>query len=426
MGKILVSKRNNKKGVVWQYKFEIMSVNGKRKWESKSGFLTKKEAMLAGQMAYGNYKKTGISIVPAEMSFSDLLDLYIKNDVMMHCVDTTVKGYQKKIRLYIKPALGKYAITSISRQDIKDFLASMYNQGFSLNTISSCKGIISACFNYAIDNQFIFYSPSANIKPKLKGGRPPKTATRCSPHVYVPYDKMLQILQRFPEGSPDHMALMLGYHCGLRLGEAFGLTWDDVDFDNRILFINRQIQWQSQKTEDPDLFESESGYWYFCSPKYDSYRALYLDDEMFDLLCREKNKQERSREYYASYYTDYYTDTPLLTGGVKPQTFQVSAPVQKKGKYRIDFVNVRENGAYITPRTMQYTSSVIHHKMNYPEWDYHSLRHTHATMLSERGAHETYIQSRLGHAQSKTTHIYTNHVTGMILDSGNRVLRSLF
>lgn len=50
------------------------------------------------------------------------------------------------------------------------------------------------------------------------------------------------IIERFPEGHPSHLALMLGYYCGLRLGEVYGLTWDCVDFENKTITINKQMQ----------------------------------------------------------------------------------------------------------------------------------------------------------------------------------------
>lgn len=81
------------------------------------------------------------------------------------------------------------------------------------------------------------------------------------------------------------------------------------------------------------------------------------------------------------------------------------------GSVEIQPLLVRENGEYIAPRTMQHTSSVIHHKMNFPEFDFHSLRHTHATMLQENGADMVYIQRRLGHVNLSTTNIYTDHLT---------------
>ena len=45
-----------KRGKVYQYRFEVARVNGKRKYLSKSGFKTKKEAEIAGQKAYDEYQ----------------------------------------------------------------------------------------------------------------------------------------------------------------------------------------------------------------------------------------------------------------------------------------------------------------------------------------------------------------------------------
>lgn len=41
-----------KRGKVYQYRFEAAKVNGKRKWISKSGFKTKNAAFTVGQKAY--------------------------------------------------------------------------------------------------------------------------------------------------------------------------------------------------------------------------------------------------------------------------------------------------------------------------------------------------------------------------------------
>lgn len=50
-----------KRGEVYQYKFEIASIDGKRKFKNKSGFATKSEAKQAGIIAYNEYLNTGQS-----------------------------------------------------------------------------------------------------------------------------------------------------------------------------------------------------------------------------------------------------------------------------------------------------------------------------------------------------------------------------
>ncbi|MEA5014560.1 MAG: Arm DNA-binding domain-containing protein [Candidatus Limiplasma sp.] len=51
MPTISLRKRSNG----WEYRFETASIDGKRKQHTKSGYLTKKEAELAGTEAYTGY-----------------------------------------------------------------------------------------------------------------------------------------------------------------------------------------------------------------------------------------------------------------------------------------------------------------------------------------------------------------------------------
>ena len=46
----------------------------------------------------------------------------------------------------------------------------------------------------------------------------------------------------------------------------------------------------------------------------------------------------------------------------------------------IRFVCIREDGTYITSRTMQHVSRVIHNDLNIKDFDYHSLRHPYVKL----------------------------------------------
>lgn len=434
MGEIIIKPRTLKSGkIVYEYAFEIASVDGKRKRKTKSGFKTKREAREAGKLAQQAYENIGRPIEPSEMSVADFFDQWIENDCKLSCKDVTVKGYEKKIRLYIKPSLGEYRLKSITKEMLQDFITKMFNEGFSRNTISSIRGILTKAFDYAVDNYYIVTSPA--IKLTTPKNLQPKQATRQKAHIYIPEDKIREIFERFPEGTTAYIPLMLAYHCGLRLGEIYAVTWNDIDFKNKTLAVNRQVQWhQVERTKEEirannGTREANGGYWYFSEPKYKSYRVIDLDETLLNALQKEKQKQDRAKVYYDQYYIKYYCTDKLNYTGQSPS--YIVSPINKiqndNTENEINFVCRREDGSYISPRTMQHVSSVIHKQLNYPEYDTHSLRHTHATILMENGVDMVYIQHRLGHKDiSVTMNIYTNHITDKIKDNNNNILNRIY
>ena len=52
---------------------------------------------------------------------------------------------------------------------------------------------------------------------------------------------------------------------------------------------------------------------------------------------------------------------------------------------------------------MQHVSHIARTELGFDKFDYHSLRHTHATMLAEKGASPKYVQYRLGHKNIQVT-----------------------
>ena len=48
-------------------------------------------------------------------------------------------------------------------------------------------------------------------------------------------------------GTRWAVLISLGLHAGLRLGEALGLTWNDVDLDDGVIRVRRQLDSQTGK-----------------------------------------------------------------------------------------------------------------------------------------------------------------------------------
>jgi integrase len=259
--------------------------------------------------------------------------------------------------------------------------------------------------------------PATNLKiPKNENTTVP---TRQSPHVYLTKEQLSTIFDRFPLGHPSYLPLMIGLHCGLRLGEAFALTWEDIDLENKKISVNKQIQWrQFKRTEEEKKSNNgrnteDCGCWYYSSTKYKSDRVLEIDEELYRLLSAEKAKQDNAKAYFGDRFARYYeTERREIT----------QEPTAKE----ICFVCIREDGTYITPRTMQHTSRTIHLDLNIRDFDYHSLRHTHATVLLEKGAPLKYIQQRLGHKKIDITINVYQHLTDDLRQMGTDILNGIF
>lgn len=76
MTNLCIRKRFTNNGTVYEYRFEIASVNGKRKWKTKSGFKTVTEARVAGKEAMKQYENYG-HVVNDQISVSDFLDIWL-------------------------------------------------------------------------------------------------------------------------------------------------------------------------------------------------------------------------------------------------------------------------------------------------------------------------------------------------------------
>lgn len=69
-----------KRGKSYEYRFEIATIEGTRKWITKSGFETKAEAFKEGAKAYNDFYYNGKKVhLMEKMSYSDFLDYWIDN-----------------------------------------------------------------------------------------------------------------------------------------------------------------------------------------------------------------------------------------------------------------------------------------------------------------------------------------------------------
>ena len=397
--------RTRKRGKYWEYEFDAAKVAGKRNRISKSGYKTKAEAVAAGAAAMAEYNSSGIKFIPSEMSYADFLDYWIESYCLITLKKTTLDNYKKRIKSHIKPSLGAYKLTSLTTAGLQKFINSKIDAQYSLNTLSVLRGILTGSLQYAVRQNMLKSNPAREIRIPTERSTE-SLQLRSAPHRYLPPDVIEKIFERFPEKHPSHIPLMLGYRCGLRLGEAFAITWDCVDLEKGKIYINKQVQWNPAEQ-----------WWFFTNPKFNSFRTIDLDNSLLELLRRERKRQDKDRAYYEDMYTVYYEND---VRGL------VTSPDQASSATPIELMLVRQDGSYIQARTMQHASSVIHYELGVKDFTFHSLRHTHATMLAEAGMPQKYTQQRLGHKDISVTLKYYTHLTDKMSEIGGKILESMF
>lgn len=399
ISKVLTYKRGN----LWAYRFESAPVDSKRKWITKSGFKNQSEAYEAGMVAYTQYKQTGKSFTPSNISVSDYMDYWIDNYCKVNLKANTASTYKKKIDLYIKLAIGSYYLKDIEPSLLQELINNLFNTGMSRNSLGNVKGILTKSFAYAKTTaRFINDDPSATISLPLPRAKA-EVKTKKKVRVVWTNEQLDTVFKTFAQGHIYHMPLLLAYRCGMRLGEIFGLMWDDIDFDNGILSINRQVQNHDDK-------------WYLENPKYDSFRTIELDDTTLSELKRMYEHEKECEQYYNEYYNYIYCET--LEDDSKRLTYEPAGE-------SMHMVLVRDDGSWIQPRTMMHCFNVIHHKLGFTELDFHSLRHTHASNLLAKGADVKYVQERLGHKNVATTLDIYAHVTETMRERNKDILNTL-
>ncbi|WP_458406895.1 site-specific integrase [Anaerotignum sp.] len=393
-----------KRGKSWSYYFDAAKVGGERKKIEKGGFRTKKEAEQALAKALVEYSNSGQVFTPSDISVSDYLDFWYKNYCVPNLSENTLNDYKNSIDNHLKPNFGIYRLSSLQAATIQEYVNAMKLRGYSKSSISGMMTVLSGSLDYAIEPlHYIKENPCRFIKIGVVP-TPPKE------RIILTDEEFEEITSRFPPGSRFYVPLMIGWNCGLRISECLALTWDHVDFENRTL--NIEVQTVRRKA-------GKTTFWALKAPKKESRRKIIFGETLYNVLKAEKKRQQENELKYGEFYTVHYLTEFKDEKGAKRQRINSVQKGQAAGIQRYNMICIDENGTMTTTDSFKYCSRVIHHELLLA-FDYHSLRHTHATKLVEAGANIKAVQKRLGHKDISTTlNTYVHNTDDMAQDAAD-------
>lgn len=390
-----------KRGSTWSYYFDLGKVDGKRKKKEKGGFRTKKEAEAALAAAINEYNHAGKVFEPSEITVADYLDQWYELSCKPNLKYNTQIGYLRIIEGHLKPKFGTYKLKAVSPAVLQEYANSLKMNGYSKSHLVGILTVFQSALDYAIEPlHYINQNPMKMIKF-------PRVERKPRERIILTLEEWDRIINRFKD-TRYYIPLMIGFYTGLRISETFALTWDDIDLENRTLSVRKQVIKRNFGADVRKVIEKKEkrehrSSWYFTTPKTEaSARTIPFGTTLYNVLKAEHAAQVKNEIKYGEYYTIHVLKKELDEKG--NDMFRI-IPVQKcieSQLPRINLVCIDENGQYTSTDSFKYCAKVIHKELQLA-FDYHSLRHTHATMLIEAGANVKNVQARLGHTNIQTT-----------------------
>ena len=212
-------------------------------------------------------------------------------------------------------------------------------------------------------------------------------------HVYL-QEEIDRILIRFKNNIPFVTSFLLACYTGMRTGEVFSLTWDDIDFENKKIYINKTVYMKNK---------NNNGRWYLGSTKTEgSTRYVYMCETLYKIMINYRHYQENNKKIFGKNYKKYYLEE-VKNKYERITEYQVV--LWKKGKHSANMVFTRKNGVYSGTDIIKYPYRIIHNELKI-EGRFYDLRGTFATKTLRNGIEIKDVANVLGHTNIETTENY--------------------
>ena len=367
----------------WGFRYTI-SVDGKRKDVKRvrdangNPMKTKRSAILARAEAIKE-EQTPKAKQFSRKTFKEVYEEYCGNGRK----DRAYRTKQKQDSLWNNHLCSKYGkrfVDEITAAEVNDYLSDLYYvEGFSYQYTEAFLKMFYLIFGQAYSRNYLevdtYNKLCVNKDTRIKM---PKMKTEDDTDIVAFSREELVLLDDYFKGTNAETAYLLGRYCGLRINEAFGLKWENVDLENGTIIIDRQMQYQD-------------GLIKLVSPKTrNSKRTIFLCPTLQEHLKKKFQQRAEDEKQFAELRKQKTRFIDDLDGRKIPST---------------DLVNCLPDGTLQTVNSMKYPSREIKAKLGI-NFKYHFLRHTYGTLMAEMNTPTHLLCNQMGHGHIHTTQRY--------------------
>ena len=152
--------------------------------------------------------------------------------------NSTYHSYRQIIDYHLLPGFGSRPLNEITSRMISDFISQTIKAGIRSATARNIKNCLSAILRHAVNpDELLPSNPARGVPiPKPEDERQSKEQ---DPFTWEEREKFENV---FKKSFPEHYPVVLcGFRTGLRIGEIIGLQWQDVDFFQKLILVQRNI-----------------------------------------------------------------------------------------------------------------------------------------------------------------------------------------